>query len=145
MGLQHTPVVSERDETSIMSHNALPELLKKLSLQRLCKIISDHLFRWQIFNHDIALLHLVCNEELMNVNCSGPLARALLTVVFQKNSALVVLIKNVLLDLVALGLQKQFGPKNGSGTVIHSDQFGLSAAASVELLLQGLVNGKPRP
>ena len=68
----------------------------------------------------LPFLHLICNKKVTNVNGSGPLARALLTVVFQQNGALVVLVKNVLLDIVALGFQKQLGPKNWGGTIIHS-------------------------
>ena len=147
MGLQHTPVVSERDETSIMSHNLLSELLKKFSLQWLGKIIGNHLFRGQVLNHDIALLHLVCNKEITNVNCTGPLARDLLTVVFQQNSALVVLIKNVLRDFVALGLQKQLGLKDTVG-VEQSSTPTNSASVLLRVLsfcFEDLVMGNPRP
>ena len=70
------------------------------------------------------------------------LLELMLTVVLQQNGALVVLIKNVFLDFITLGFQKQLGPGNWGGTVIHSDQFSFSAASSFELLLGGLVNGK---
>ena len=121
--VQHTPAVSVRDGTSNVSHDLLAKLLEKLALQWFGEVVSDHFLSGQIFDHDIAFLHLICNKKVTNVNCSGPLARALLTVVFQQNGALVVLIKNVLRDFVALGFQKQLGPKNWGGTVIHSDQF----------------------
>ena len=95
--VQHTPAVSVRDGTSNVSHDLLAKLLEKLALQWFGEIVSDHFLSGQIFNHNIAFLHLICNKKVTNVNCSGPLTRALLTIVLQQNGALVVLTKNFFL------------------------------------------------
>ena len=64
MVVQHTPVMSARDETSIVSHDLLAELLEEFSLPRFGKIICNHFLCGQVFNHNVALLHLVCDKEI---------------------------------------------------------------------------------
>ena len=144
MDVQHTPAVSVRGGTSNVSHDLLAKLLEKLALQWFGEIVCNHFLRGQIFNHDIAFLHLICDKKVTNVNGLGSLARALLTVVLQHNGALVVLIKNVFLDFVTLGFQKQLRPKDWGGTVIHSDQLSFSANQMLSFF-EDLLMGKPRP
>ena len=63
-----------------MSHDLLPELFKQLSLQWLREIVSSHLSGGAIVNRQVALLNLVCKEEITNVDSVRALAGTFLTV-----------------------------------------------------------------
>jgi len=68
-----------------MAHDAAPELLKQTSLQWLTHVITIHLCSGRMFNPEISLLNLIRQEKVRDVDCSGSLARASLSIVLQQN------------------------------------------------------------
>jgi hypothetical protein len=76
----------------------------------------------------IALLDSISSKEIPNAGMLRALAARSLSILLQKNSALVVLEQNIVLDLVALCLHKIPRP-----TDRHN--FGLRRTVGVELLL----------
>jgi hypothetical protein len=98
-----------------MSHDFFPKFLKQFSLQWFCHVISDHLQSGAVLNSHISLLNLVCQKEITDIERTSSLAQTSLTICFQQDSTLVVLIQDVLLDLIALSFHKQLGPQNHSG------------------------------
>ena len=63
------------------------------------------------------------------------LAARSLSILLQKNSTLVVLEQNIVLDLVALSFHEIPGPTNCRHEVVGPHNFGLRRTAGVELLL----------
>ena len=76
----------------VVAHNSGLKFVKEFALQRLAHKISDHLLRRTIFNSNIFLFHLVCEEKISNVQSSGSTARAALSIRLQQNGAFVVLV-----------------------------------------------------
>jgi hypothetical protein len=74
------------------SEYLISEFAEFLALQRLRMKISDHIIGRTIFNRQISFLNLICEKEIAYIQCSGPLARALLAICLQQNSTLVVLV-----------------------------------------------------
>jgi len=77
----------------------------------------------------------------MNVNGMSAFGRALLTSVQRENSAFVVLIKNVVLDFIALCVHEKRSPLNHSGHAVSPDKFTFGVDASVKKLFTGAVDG----
>ena len=90
----NTLLASREAGRNSMSHNLLSELVKLLSLQWFGEEISDHFRSGAIFNRQVALLDLICKEEITNVYGAGALAGAFLTIFEEQNSVLVVLSHN---------------------------------------------------
>jgi len=88
-----------------------------------------------MLNPEISLLNLVRQEKVTDVDGSGSLARASLSIVLQQNGGLVVLAQDVLLDIAPLFFHKELGPKDHLCHVIGTHQFRLRAASGVQLLL----------
>ena len=61
-----------------MAHNQIPKTLEQFALQRLAKKIRLHLVSGTPHDTDVLLVNLVGQEKIANVQCTGPLARALL-------------------------------------------------------------------
>ena len=93
-----------------MSHNQFPKFLELGSLEWFGKKVSNHFGCWAVLNCQVAFLNLVGQEEVTNVNGTSSLTRTSLTISFEKNCGLVVLVQDVLLDFVTLGLHKKFSP-----------------------------------
>jgi hypothetical protein len=66
-----------------VSHNQLQKLQKLGTLERLGHIVSNHIIRRTEINHNIPLLNLICEEEIMNVECPGMGPAVLLTILLQ--------------------------------------------------------------
>ena len=110
-------------------------LVKKLALQRLGEIVTDHVFSGTMLNHNITFRNLVRQIIVADVEGSGALTRTALPIGGEKNRGLVVLVENVLLDLYALGFHKMFHPQDLHRCIILSDQFSFRTTSSVKLLL----------
>ncbi len=80
----------------------MSEFVEKLALQRLSEIVTDHLFRGTILNGEFIVVDSVSDEVESAVEVFGSLAAGLAAVLFQKNSALVILIKNGILMAISL-------------------------------------------
>jgi len=80
-------------------------------------------------NPEISLLNLICQEKVTDVDCSGSLARASLSIVLQQNGGLVFLVQDVLLDIVPLFFHKELGPKDHLCQVVGTYQFRLRAVS----------------
>jgi len=70
------------------------------------------------------------------------LAARSLAVLLQKNSTLVVLEQNIVLNVVALGFHEIPGPTDRRHEVISTYNFSFRSTARVELLLGGTHNGE---
>ena len=64
-----------------MAKDLALKVFKKFSLEGFAVKISHHAPSGTIGNAKFAFLDLVCQKEIMNVNCAGALSRAGLTVV----------------------------------------------------------------
>ena len=80
---------------------------------------------------------IVCDEEIAYVNVLGVLGARALTVGFKKDTTLVVLIDNVVLDVVSLGCEEQTRPEDETDGIIDANQFRFSGAACIEFLFGG--------
>ena len=93
--------------------------------------ISHHAPSGTIGNAELAFLDLVGQEKVTNVNRTCAFGRALLTIIQQKDSGLVVLVKDVVLHGVSLGIHKGRGPQNHLGHVVPTNEFTVGAGTSV--------------
>jgi len=75
-----------------MAHDDAPELLKQTSLQWLTHAVAIHLRSGTMLHPEISLLNLIHQEKVTDVDCSGSLARASLSIVLQQNGGLVVMV-----------------------------------------------------
>ena len=64
----------------LIAHNQIPKTLEQFALQRLAKKIRLHLVSGTPHDTDVSLVNLVGQEKIPNVQCTGPLARALLAI-----------------------------------------------------------------
>jgi hypothetical protein len=66
---QHTPVILHVCNSGrINVHNLVPDLLKCCTLQLLGKKIGNHLFRWAVFNRDLARLDPISDKKVSNID-----------------------------------------------------------------------------
>ncbi len=133
--------INTKTKTSFHAHQFLLHLQKQTTNQRLGHIISHHLACRTILNAQLSLLNLIRHEEITNVEGAGALAVASLAILLKQDGALVVLIEDVLVNVIPMGFQKQLGPQDHGHHIVHSNQFCLSAAPGVQLLLLGHSHG----
>ena len=65
----------------------------------------------------------------------GALATGSFAILLQQHGTLIVLEDNVLTNTITLGFQKVSRPQDGWHQIIHSNEFRLGGASSVQLLL----------
>lgn len=82
-----------------------------------------------IGNGYVLRLDSVFNKEIVDVDVSGLLSGR--RVLFKADGALIVLVKNVLLDLVTLHFQEQLGPDGVWQIVARSYEFSLGRALCI--------------
>jgi hypothetical protein len=70
-----------------------PEFPKQTALKRLCKEIGKHLVRGTVDNRNALGLETVLHKEITNVDVPGLLPAGCSTILFESDSALVILIK----------------------------------------------------
>ena len=71
----------------------------------------------------------------------GSFAAGLLTIIFEENNTLVVLIQNDILMTISLCFEEIIGPKNDGHKVVGGNEFSLGRASGVDLLFGGRING----
>jgi len=98
-------------------------------------VVVIHLCSGTMLNPEIFLFKLIHQEKVTDVDCSGCLARAALSIALQQNGRFVVLTQDVLLDIIPLLFHKELGPEDHLCYVIGTHQFRLRAASGVQLLL----------
>jgi len=79
------------------------------------------------------------------MNVLRPFTTGHLTILLQKNSTLIVLEHDVLLDLVSLRQHEVPCPTNRWHTIIYSHQLGLGGAAHITLLFGRIVDRETSP
>ena len=93
-----------------MAHDCLAKFPERLSLEGLGHVVTNHLSGGTVFNFQVAFLNLVGQKEITDVKSTSSLAGASLTIVFKQDSALVVLVQNILFNSATLGFHKKSGP-----------------------------------
>ena len=83
-------------------HDEFSELVKKLALKRLSKIVADHLFRGTILNGEFIVVDSVSDKIESAVEMFGSFAARFATILFQENGALVILIEYSVLMAISL-------------------------------------------
>ena len=93
--------------------------------------VALHLVCGAVLCLDIALLHLICNKEVADVNVPRPLTHALVPILFQFDGTGVVLWDCVSVCFTALSLEKMLGPWDLGHAVIDWNEFCLCGAPRV--------------
>ena len=88
------------------SHNLVSESSEQSTFKRLGSEISDHIPCGAPIHRQLTLLDAVGNKEKANVNMLRALAARSLAILFEKYGTVVVLVKEILLDLIALSFNK---------------------------------------
>ena len=83
---------------------------RKLSLQGFSKEVSNHLFRWTMFDGQVLHVDAVSDEIESAVEMLGSLTAGLATIVLKKNRTLVVLTENGILMTTASCFEKAVSP-----------------------------------
>jgi len=81
-------------------------------LKRFREKIGKHFFRGTIHDGDFFGLETVFHKEISDVDVPGLLSAQCLTVLFEMDGTLVILIKNIVRELLSLLSQKHFGPND---------------------------------
>ena len=87
-----------------VAHDHITHFEESFALERLCKIVSDYVLCRTEGNMNFSGLDAVGNKEITNIKMAGATRAGLASVLFQKISALVVLIKNSIVTGVSLTL-----------------------------------------
>jgi len=129
----------EWNRDDVVSEELSTQEIEWFALEWLGMAVGNHFVGRTVVNFDVSFFNLVGQMKMMNVKGTGVFGRAAHAICQQKDGAFVVLVKNVVLNFVALGFQKTFGPENKLRHVVCANKFGFGAAASVELLFAGSV------
>jgi hypothetical protein len=124
-----------------MSHNLSSKFRKKFTLEGLGHVVRQHKFRGAIKDFKVSLFNLIRQKEIADVEGTSALGRTLLTILEQKDSAFVVLEKDVLFNRVALSRHKIHRPENKRRGVVRANEFTFSGAASIEGLFLDQADG----
>ena len=92
-------------------HEAHSHPLERTTAQRFCIVIPQHLTRRTVPKLKVTFLGLVVQEKIPDAQRPRTFARASLPVFQQLQSALVILVQNVFLDLVPLRFQEHLCPQ----------------------------------
>jgi len=129
----------ERNWDGVISEQLSSQEVEWFALEWLGMVASNHFVGRAAMNLDVSFFNLVCQKEITNVKGTGAFSGTVLTIFQEKDGAFVVLVKNIVLNFVALGFHKKFGPEDKLRHVICTNKFGLGAAASVKSLFAGSV------
>jgi hypothetical protein len=109
-------------------------------LQRLGIKSPHHLFSRTILDREFIGIDTVGDEVEATIEMFGSFAAGLVTILFEENSTLVVLIQNGILMTISLYFEEIIGPKNNWHKVVGSNEFGLGRTSSVNLLFGGRID-----
>ena len=113
-------------------------------MKGLGKEIGKHMFRLTITKGNVIRVKAVSDEEITNIDISGPLAGGCMPVLFKSHCTLVVLFKITVTEGETLSFQEVLNP-NGTGKIFTSpDKFSLCIAFCHECLVD-LQAIPPRP
>jgi hypothetical protein len=96
---------------ALLAQDQITKIFKFLALQRLRKKITNHHVGGTVANLNLPLLHLICNREIPNVDCSSSFTGGSFSVGFQQDCTLVILMYDVERNPVSLFIQEQSRPK----------------------------------
>ncbi len=130
------------------SHDLVSELPEQSTLQGFGHEVSDHVSGWTPDQWYVALVDSIGNKEVPNIDMLRMLAARSLSILFQKNCALVVLEQNIVLNLVSLlgwasmkyWVQQITGMKSSAPTISDSIELWVLSLCLVELTM-----GNPLP
>jgi hypothetical protein len=91
---------------NVVSHDEGSELLKQFSLEGFTHVIPPHICSGQVLDIQVVLGHLIGQKEIPDDQSPCPLAGTLLSIGFQEDGTLVVLVEDVVLDEVPLSLHE---------------------------------------
>jgi hypothetical protein len=117
------------------SHDLVAKLLEQSTLEWLRRLVTNHVPRGTPDYRHFVFTNTIGNKKIPNVNVLRALTARSFSVGLQENRTLVVLEKDVILDIVTLGLHKISGPADCRHEVVSSHNFCFCGAAGVELLL----------
>src|SRR6056300_1146808 len=83
---------------------------------------------------DVSFFNTVLNKIKPDVNVPRPLSRGLNAILFELNSAFIILVIIVLLHFNSLMFQEVHGPESLSETIAGADKFGFRGARRVKFL-----------
>ena len=90
-----------------MSEEHATHKIEWFALEWLGVVIGNHFVGRTVVNFNVSFFNLVGQIKITNVEGTGAFSGAVLTVFQEKDSAFVVLVQNVVLDIVALGFHKE--------------------------------------
>ncbi len=85
-----------------MAQDHFPEFSEKVSLHRLREKIRLHLLRWAVLYIDAGEIYSVLYKKIPDIDVSGFWSAGFTSIFLEPNRALIVLIKNVLVECVPL-------------------------------------------
>lgn len=103
-------------------------------------MISQHVISRTTTNVDLTRLHTIFNEEVMNVHMACALTTGLLSILFQQNGTLVILIYQCRVHIITQGHNKMVAPQDLSRCIINCNNLTLSRTFGVNSLLMGNSN-----
>ena len=118
------------------AHNNITELLEKGSLIELGQKITSHVPREIPLYQHVSFLDTVSHIKIPHINMLGLFPTGCLDILLKKNSALVVLVNDAVVHIIALGLQEQPCPQNGRHTVAHTYHLRSGGATGIQLMFR---------
>jgi hypothetical protein len=102
-------VVSDDSIHRDQTHDLIPELVEKFTLERFSEVVRDHFFGRAVLDRNLFAGDTIGNKEVPDVNVPGTFTTGCFTIFRQLDGALVVLVKDCT-DTVALCLHEVLGP-----------------------------------
>ena len=106
-------------------------------MERLGKIVRDHVASWTIFDFQLAILNPISNKIIPDVNMSGSLGARLFSIVLEEDGRLIVLVHNRRVNFITLTVEEVICPAVMGHQVIRGYEFSLCGTLGIELLLGG--------
>ena len=107
------------------------------SLERIGKVVRDHVASRTIFDFQLAILDPISNKIVPDVNVSGSLGARLFPIVLEEDGRLIILVHNRRVNLITLTVEEVICPTDMGHQIIRGYEFSLCGAAGIELLLGG--------
>ena len=118
-------------------HDQSPEFDKLTTLQWLSKEIANHLICGAVLNANLLLIDSIGDKIISDIEVTGSTPTGVLTILFKQDSALVVLVYNVVGDVEPLFNEKIMCPNNDGHRVINANELSLGGTSGVDLLSCG--------
>ena len=99
----------------------MPHADERRTLERLGEEISKHYISGAILNTHLLAANIVGNKKITDVNVLGVLCAGAFAIGFKKDTTLVVLIDNVVVNVVAMGSEKQTRPEDETDGIIDAN------------------------